>query len=216
VTITGSDTVANLTFSLPGTSGTLTVVGHNAACGDGPPSTLVIYNDTTPVVTLSVSPEICQSMPEFQFSGGTPPGGEYTFDGTISETFNAGIDSLGPHIIIYTFTSPGGCANSDTAAVEVKDCPEIDVFFPTAFTPDGDGLNDLFRPAGTTFLNFSLSIFDRYGQMIFTTEDPTSGWDGKVNGSLCPAGVYPWVSVFEVPEQNHAKRKAHGTVMLLR
>jgi gliding motility-associated-like protein len=62
---------------------------------------------------------------------------------------------------------------------------------PNAFTPNGDGLNDIFRPVATTDLirQFSMVIYNRWGQLIFGTSNPAEGWDGKD----APAGVYSWV-----------------------
>jgi gliding motility-associated-like protein len=62
---------------------------------------------------------------------------------------------------------------------------------PNAFTPNGDGLNDTFRPVATGELirQFSMVIYNRWGQMVFETSDYSGGWDGK----NAPAGVYGWV-----------------------
>jgi gliding motility-associated-like protein len=62
---------------------------------------------------------------------------------------------------------------------------------PNAFTPNGDGLNDIFRPVATSDLirQFSMVIYNRWGQLVFETTHPAEGWDGKD----AMAGVYNWV-----------------------
>ncbi|MBL7906514.1 MAG: gliding motility-associated C-terminal domain-containing protein [Bacteroidales bacterium] len=59
------------------------------------------------------------------------------------------------------------------------------------FTPNNDGLNDVFRPVGTGILirQFSMVIYNRWGQLIFETTNPAEGWDGE----HAPAGGYGWV-----------------------
>ena len=97
-----------------------------------------------------------------------------------------------------------------------KDCPEIPVYFPDAFSPNGDGLNDQFKPTRTTFTTFILNVYNRFGQLMLTCDDASKGWDGTFNGSPCPSGVYVWVVTFEVQEEKGVKRTARGTVTLIR
>lgn len=223
VIIGGGDSVVYLTFTSSATSGTLSVYGHDSQCGDGPVSTLdlTITNDTVPSVILVVTPNVCQSTGDFPLTGGTPTGGNYSVDGINTETVDTDYDSLGPHLVTYTYTLPGGCTGSDSSMIVLKNCQDsiIPVYFPNAFTPDGNGLNDLFRPVGPpniTFTTFRLLVFSRYGQMTFQTGDPLIGWDGTLNGELCPEGVYAWSAVFEIPEHRGVKIAAKGTVTLIR
>lgn len=75
--------------------------------------------------------------------------------------------------------------------VEEEEC--FDQFYlPNAFTPDGDGLNDLYKGQIDNYLSFELMIFNRQGEMVFETTDPEEGWNGSYrNGDFyCPAGVY--------------------------
>ena len=70
---------------------------------------------------------------------------------------------------------------------EVCDCP---VFMPDAFTPNSDGLNDYFGPTtACDFVSFKLSVFDRWGKLLFQTDNP-EGWDGKHKGTPVSGGVY--------------------------
>ncbi len=64
---------------------------------------------------------------------------------------------------------------------------------PNAFTPNGDGHNDVFRaPASLQIEIITLSVFDRWGTRIFSTSSNDHGWDGTVNGQLQPPGTYVW------------------------
>jgi len=74
----------------------------------------------------------------------------------------------------------------------------VDVFYPVyvpnSFTPDNDGLNDVFRAEGNDLRGFSMRIFNRWGEVIFETTDPEEPWRGDVNGGdhYAPTGVYVW------------------------
>ena len=88
---------------------------------------------------------------------------------------------------------------------------------PNAFTPNGDGINDVFRIYGTDadyIIKYNFEIYDRCGQMIFNTTDITQGWDGKMNGQYCPAGIYVWEIFYEDSKKTKVTNK--GTVMLIR
>ncbi|MGG9961641.1 PKD domain-containing protein [Ferruginibacter sp. SUN106] len=92
-----------------------------------------------------------------------------------------------------TFTvrafTPEGCESFDDVTVNIYKGP--DIYLPTAFTPNGDGRNDLFRgiPVGIKQFNY-LRVFNRWGQLIFATSDYNRGWDGSWQGQQQPAGVY--------------------------
>jgi gliding motility-associated-like protein len=106
-----------------------------------------------------------------------------------------------------------GCPGYDTLHIKVYKGP--DIYVPNAFTPDGDGHNDLFRPvlAGTTELYY-FNVYNRYGQLVFTTKQPGKGWDGRVNGINQPAGVFVWM----VKAKDYLGKliEKKGTVMLIR
>ncbi len=90
------------------------------------------------------------------------------------------------------------------------------VFVPNAFTPNGNGMNDLFMPS-TGFVDVShyqFTIFNRWGEMIYQTNAKTDGWDGRVGGEKCMPGVYVWTLTFRTAEGEFIDQK--GTVTLIR
>ena len=70
---------------------------------------------------------------------------------------------------------PSGCSATKVDFYE----PPLNVFVPTAFTPDGDGLNDIFKAEGTFITEFEMWVFDRWGNTVFHTNNPDMGWDGS-------------------------------------
>ncbi len=94
---------------------------------------------------------------------------------------------------IYTATNSlaADCERSDQfTLVVLKDAL---LFVPTAFTPNGDGLNDQFGPLGKVPNEYSLQVFDRNGILFFRSNSTYSRWDGKVNGTIQPNGIYVYL-----------------------
>lgn len=92
---------------------------------------------------------------------------------------------------------------------------EADEFFiPTAFTPNGDGLNDLFKVQANFVPNtFEMSIFNRKGELMFLSQDMGIGWDGQFHGQTLPSGVY--VCIIKYTDREGKMQKKQGQVMLL-
>ncbi|MCY7292937.1 MAG: gliding motility-associated C-terminal domain-containing protein, partial [Ferruginibacter sp.] len=72
---------------------------------------------------------------------------------------------------------------------------DIDIFVPTAFTPNSDYKNDFLKPIprGIKQLNY-FKIYNRYGNVVFSSTNFTNGWDGKFNGELQNTGSFIWIS----------------------
>lgn len=73
---------------------------------------------------------------------------------------------------------------------EVKTTPAAVLYIPNAFTPNGDGLNETFGPKGEGITEFNMQIFDRWGTLIFESNDLTIQWDGYIHEEKAPVGVY--------------------------
>jgi gliding motility-associated-like protein len=85
------------------------------------------------------------------------------------------------------------CIASDTVFVDVQVCP-ADVTMPNVFSPNGDGVNDTYKPMTLANVRIqSMTIYDRWGRQLFTTQNLDQGWDGKLNGNDCPESVYYYV-----------------------
>jgi gliding motility-associated-like protein len=89
-----------------------------------------------------------------------------------------------------------------------------DIFIPNAFTPNGDGMNDVFKVYGHIIANVHLKIFNQYGELICESRDITEGWNGMHKGKLQPSGVYTYVMRLALTDGSDIRRK--GFVLLLR
>ncbi len=108
--------------------------------------------------------------------------------------------------VTLTVSNSTGC--SDNITQEVCIDPEVTLFVPNAFTPDGDGNNDIFNVSGEglTNDNYELLIFDRWGNLIFESHALENGWDGKVRGKsdVSQVDTYVWkLSVTDAKSQPH-------------
>lgn len=126
-------------------------------------------------------------------------------------TFNGLNDSIQYTV---TATTSDGCTGSDKLWVRIfKTGP--DLFIPSAFTPNNDNKNDILKPipVGITSLLY-FNIFNRWGQLIFTTHQIGEGWDGTYNGTMQPPGTY----VFTAEGIDFTGKKVFkkGTVVLIR
>jgi hypothetical protein len=107
------------------------------------------------------------------------------------------------------------CRNSLPDSATGKTLPEItDVYVPTAFTPNGDGLNDMLHVLGNTIQSLEFSVYNRYGQKIFESTNQRNGWNGRFRNKLQATGTYVYY-VRAVMLDSTVKIKK-GTVLLLR
>jgi len=135
------------------------------------------------------------------FSNGTGMPGS-----TVQHTFANG----DPYWATVTATTTIGCTDVDSVFIT----PASQLFFPNAFTPDGDGINDLFGPVGYKLDELEFMIFDRWGEVIFTANGPDQQWNGQMaNGRPAPTGVY--VYKFRATGERLGIRDGIGSVTLL-
>lgn len=113
---------------------------------------------------------------------------------------------------IVAVANQGGIPQSISNTIRIIKEPNL--FHPTAFTPNADGLNDVFNVFGQYVDRFEMQIFNRWGEMMFHTEDLNEGWDGRFKGTLMPEGTY----VFRATITDQAGRsfERSGTLVLLR
>lgn len=115
---------------------------------------------------------------------------------------------------VYVMYTSGNCSSA-LVPVNIKVLETVDVVMPTAFTPNSDGNNDVFRikyPQGIKAMH--MVVFSRWGQKIFDTTNPLQGWDGNLNGINQPVGAYVWM--IDYVDITGKSKKISGSVMLIR
>ncbi len=93
-----------------------------------------------------------------------------------------------------------GC--TDTGMVRIRIDYTMPDFVPNAFSPNGDGLNDEFIISNLTYQKIKqFRVFNRYGQLVFSTTDPKKGWNGTFNNKPCDPGTYYYLIQLEYPDR---------------
>ncbi len=115
---------------------------------------------------------------------------------------------------IYTLliTDAAGCSASDTVRAVVM--PDR-LLLPTAFSPNGDGVNDKFRPANKNLKKFNMQIFNRWGELVFETDNAKEGWDGVIKDREQQLGVFVWKVEYQTSNMKK-NRYESGNVTLVR
>lgn len=124
----------------------------------------------------------------------------------------------GNYTVTLVVTDEFGCA--DTASYVISFDPDFVFYIPNSFTPDGDGINQTFLPVfsgGIDAANYQMLIFNRWGEIIFESQDPKVGWDAtfSLNGNQCPIGTYTYLVSYKVPALKEQKTIS-GHVNLIR
>jgi gliding motility-associated-like protein len=169
--------------------------------------TITISYNYKPVFSLGADKEICEGYtilldPKIG-------GGNYLWqDGSTGMVFTA----TKPGLYILRITNPCGFTE-DSVLVKKGIC---NLYIPNSFTPNGDGLNDVFKIAlgePTTF--FTIKVYNRFGQIIFESNDKLKGWNGKFNGIEQPVGAYVYI-VDYILLSDGKKYHSNGSLILLR
>ena len=114
----------------------------------------------------------------------------------------------------YAVEARNGCgAATATILLQALGCPNC-FYVPSAFSPNDDGRNDTFLPGmGCMAEGYRLQVFSRWGSLLFESDDPARGWDGRFQGKPMPAGLYTWSLSYQLGREQF--REA-GEVLLLR
>jgi gliding motility-associated-like protein len=124
------------------------------------------------------------------------------------------VDPIGSDVLYQvTASTIAGCKGEGYVRIKVYTGP--DIYVPTGFTPNSDGKNDKFTPfpVGIASINY-FRVFNRWGQLLFSTNKLNDGWDGKFGGVEQPGGVYVWIAEGMTKGNKVISKK--GTVTLIR
>ncbi|MCR6641271.1 MAG: gliding motility-associated C-terminal domain-containing protein, partial [Sporocytophaga sp.] len=175
-------------------------------------------------VTVTVSPLPVINMPsEFTFCPLTDPVFEIEAKGTGGDTYLWTPGNVASKIL--PVTEPGvyqlTLINSLTTCSVQKEVKVIEecapeVFFPNVFTPNGDGKDDVYQIFGHHVENFNITIFNRWGEIIFQSNDLEKSWDGYYLDKIMEQGVYPWTVTYEGSGKYKVPHVKQGSVLLKR
>ncbi len=123
----------------------------------------------------------------------------------------------GTYPVVLVVKSDRGCTDTLVRPLVVGE--DFGIYVPNAFTPNGDGLNDIFQPKGFGVVKYEINIFDRWGEKVFSTKEFEKGWDGTMQSKndvkygIIEEGVYTWlINATSVFGKSH-ELKGHVTLM---
>jgi gliding motility-associated-like protein len=128
-------------------------------------------------------------------------------DGSVLSFLNVSI----PGNYSVTVTNSLCTANS---TIFIDECGS-EIWVPNVFTPNGDGVNEIFSPVYTNIDNITLYIFNRWGNQLYEGTGKSAVWDGKYSGEKCSNGVYYYLIEYENKGKTKGMRQLHGSVTLL-
>jgi gliding motility-associated-like protein len=200
----------NSAILIPSQSDSLVVIGNNAlGCSDRES----IWINVLPLPNLSLEDSITFDYPDavqIPIVSNIPTGQweptHYLSCDTCAQTM---ADPIIPTLYQFSVADDAGCGASDSIWV----VPLFPFWVPNTFTPNNDQINDGFGVVSRTKLdNFAFRVFDRWGGLVFFTNDQNKRWDGSFNGYFVPQDAYVWELQFKLPEGDQLYR-GHVTIL---
>jgi gliding motility-associated-like protein len=221
---TGCDEAVYM-FRQPGKYGAKLIVTSADGCTDSLEKEGILDIHRTPSAEFTFTPQKPTIVnPEVQFKDLSWPNivvWDWNFAGLgLSEEqhplFKFPGGDKGRYPVRLEVTSSNNCTDDTTMTIFVETA--FGLYIPSAFTPNGDGLNDFFKPEGTglDFSRYYMVVFNRWGELIFESEDFNHGWDGKSmrSGEFMPDGVYNYRIIVGDAYNEKDRHEYIGTVTL--
>ena len=217
---TGLNIINSVSVSAsPKTTTIYEVVGTLSGCKDS--AEVIINVNPSPVAGFTIEPEIVElSSPEVSFndkSYGTPLPNKWQWFLEKKElsdipNFKYEFSKTGKYKITLVVYNQYSCLDSVSNYVTVES--NYSIYIPNAFAPENYINNNVFYVYGTEILEFNIKIFDRWGKMLFESNDIKNGWDGRFHGSILPQAVYTYRLSFK--DNTDKRHTMYGKVTLLR
>ena len=166
--------------------------------------------DWTPLLIDIVEPEVSfvsKSIGATQYNWTISDGGSYNIENPKHSFKDTGVFT-----VTLRASNINGCDSTITKSLRVLDIFRI--FIPGAFSPNADDINTVWYPRFTSTLTLEVTIYNRWGEKIFFSNDNTGKWDGTYNGNPCPEGIYYYH--MKVRENRKKWHYYNGTITLLR
>ena len=175
---------------------------------------IVVAFQDPPPVELGRDTLICEDY-SVMLSAGVQADSYLWQDGSTGSS----IESSGTGLYSVEVTD-GPCVVTDSVFVGTRPCVYFEVYVPNAFSPNGDGINDILRPmlsSQVQISNYNFRVYDRWGTEVFTSASMDEGWDGMLKSLPLPMGVYIYFVEFEyMDDRGGGSDLITGDVMLMR
>lgn len=209
----------NATFALPLDSLTIQLVASQNGCTDTATASLVVLQSQPPLDIFAAEDTI-NAGDTLQLLATFDANYSYTWqnDPALSSlnTHNPTINPTTSGTFYLTITDANGCANADSIRIALRQslCGEPFIFVPNAFSPDGDGLNERLFVRGINLTEVYFAVYNRWGELVFETNDQARGWDGTYKNATLAPDVYGYYLRCRCADGQEFFKK--GNVTLLR
>jgi gliding motility-associated-like protein len=180
----------------------------------------VLYSDYIPPVIATANYDTAYLGQLIQFMATLDANYAYQWIPTTglsnAQIYNpTGVLDSGYQTYIVYVTDLLGCSNSDTVSIYIKNvtCIEPELFIPSAFSPNGDGENDVFYVKGNTIETMTFVVYDRWGQKVFESNAPSFGWDGTFKGNALTPAVYDYYVKITCYDKTTFSKKGNITLL---
>lgn len=201
----GNSTAPAITVS-PSTTTNYTVTYTINGCSDTKVARVLINPQPAASIVPSSSPVMEGQTISLQANGGN----SYVWDnGNVGSTIN--VEPKESTIYCVTVSSSSGC--SEHVCLKVDVVRESTLYVPNVFTPNGDGLNDLFEVPHVNISEFNIRIFNRWGALLFESNSITTSWDGTFKGKPVEDDVYVYTITARGEDRTEFIKRGHITVL---
>ncbi|MFH0867391.1 MAG: choice-of-anchor L domain-containing protein [Bacteroidota bacterium] len=209
------------TYIMDGVYTVTLILTDGSSCSDTVTYQQLVHVYPAPYADFAANPDVVSIFDPvigfYDHTSGYPPPVQWQWslgDGAMSsqQNFFYTYSDTGQFNVVLTVWNQYGCIDSVSNYILVQ--PDYTIYVPSGFTPNSDSYNDEFHVYGTGILAFNIKIFNRWGNMVYESDDMNAGWNGKTVDYKAPAGTYTWVLYYK-----DALKKEHtiyGKVNLLR
>ena len=195
-------------------TGSYSLVVRNTQTGCVGRSATQVDDRPAPVFALTREAALCEGdRGTVQLSANGAAGLRYLWLTRNDTTRNITVSQAGQYGV--RVTDPQGCTAMATARVLNQCEPRVNI--PDAFTPNNDGLNDVLQVFTAYVSNYEFRIYNRWGEVIFVSNNPEQKWDGTYRGAAYPSMLYPYVIAYKsesFPDRDRVLKR--GSVLLVR
>ncbi|MFM9051117.1 MAG: choice-of-anchor L domain-containing protein [Bacteroidota bacterium] len=216
--VSSSQPTPDVIFDVPGDYSVRLMVTDSNGCTDDSLTIDHVHAYPVPAAGFTITPvTVSEFFPRVALTDASSGAVEWLWDFGDTTTSaeqepshsytNAGIYTV-RQVVRNTY----GCIDTLVRTLEVG--RDYAFYIPNAFTPNGDGANDVFEVKGYNFYDYRIEIFNRWGKQVFISEDPLRSWDGTQRGEFALEGVYDYIVTFN--DVFGASHKLYGRVTLIR
>ncbi len=220
---TGSENMTSNTYTTPGVFDVTLTITTAAGCKTIIDSIAYITIHPKPTANFETAPISSPSVSFNDLSTVIITNWSWNFGDLTSTLDTSSIKNptyqypgAGTNTITLFVMNQFGCIDSTAKSITIID--NFEFYAPSAFSPDGNDVNDIFLPKGIAYdaSTFRMMIFDRWGNLIFYSDDNTKGWDGRANHGTQIAEIDVYVWKVELTDNQRIKHSYIGSVTLLK